>query len=286
MIIKSLRRKEASFDQLVYYINLGAGKNDYYLAHNFLCDPTDTESVIKQFEDNSEYLPPRKNGNYIYHEIISLPTQSTSLENANQILEDLAQQYIQKRCPETLAYARIHNNTDKPHIHLAISANKLMDSKRMRLSKKQFRDIQIELEQYKLEKYPELGNQKFYAMDHHSEKAKTKHAEHQITKAGKVTKKQRVITILSEALDITISFKELDQQLKKHQLALYQRGKTVGVMDLETNKKYRLKTLALDDQYQQFKQAVTQMEKQRQQMQQIRQSRKQHDYKNQQEPKP
>lgn len=275
MIIKSLRRKEANFDQLVYYINHGANKNGCYLAHNFLCDPTDTESVIKQFEDNSKHLPPLKGGNYMYHEIISLPQHAKSFKNTDKILEDLAQKYIQKRCPDNLVYARIHNDTNKPHIHLAISANKVMDSKRMRLSKKGFRDIQIKLEQYKVEKYPELGNQKLYAHSHQSEKAKTTHAENQMSKAGKVTKKQHAINSLSQAFDIAINFKELDQLLKKNQLALYQRGKTVGLMDLKTQKKYRLKTLGLDRQYQQFKHAVMQVEKQRQTILKVRQSHQQ-----------
>jgi hypothetical protein len=74
MIIKSLSRKKPSFIQLYDYMVSGAEKNHFVISKNLY--NTDTRrDVIGSFQANAKHLPKRKNGVFLYHEIISLPEQ-------------------------------------------------------------------------------------------------------------------------------------------------------------------------------------------------------------------
>ncbi len=262
MIVKSLSRHSRSFDQLVCYIDHGAGEHDYYLAHNFLALPNDTAAVVKQFQDNADYLVDSPGSVYMYHEMISLPAECAELDNADEILAGLVQQWINRRCPGHLVYARIHRERC-PHVHLAISANPVQNIRRQRLSKKQFREIQVDLENYRLQHYPELGKQRLYQQIGRHEQIRQTDAEIQLQKrTGKITEKQRVTQIVSEALDIAITPAELHQQVKAKGLQFYQRGKTVGVIQSATGRKFRLKTLGLAARYQKLQQMMQVVERQ------------------------
>ena len=74
MIIKSLSRKKPTFFQLYDYMLEGADDKDFIISKN-LYQTNSRKEVLKQFTKNYEFLPKRKNGNSLYHEIISLPYQ-------------------------------------------------------------------------------------------------------------------------------------------------------------------------------------------------------------------
>ncbi len=269
MIVKSLSRRSRSFAQLVCYMDHGAGEHDYYLAHNFLALPDNTAAVVKQFQENAEYLVDSPGSVYMYHEIISLPAECAELDNADDVLANLVQQWIRRRCPEHLVYARIHREKN-PHAHLAISANPVQINRRQRLSKKAFRQIQVDLENYRLRHYPELGKQRLYHQIQQPERVRQTDAEIQLQKrTGKTTEKQWVAQIVSEALDIAITPAELHKQVKAKGLQFYKRGKTVGVIQIATGRKFRLKTLGLATRYNKLQQVMRVVERQRQELEQI-----------------
>lgn len=73
MIIKSMSRKEPSFAQLTAYMTDEKSDRDFDLhQHVFSRDP---EHIAHEFETNARLLAKRKNGNYLYHEILSLDTR-------------------------------------------------------------------------------------------------------------------------------------------------------------------------------------------------------------------
>lgn len=265
-----MSRKDPSFGQLVLYMDIGAGSHDYYLAHNFLADPEDTVAIIKQFQENADTLN-HLGKVFMFHEVIALPIESHSLKNADAILVDLVQRYIDKRCPNQLVYARIHRERNRPpHVHLCISSNEIGQERRKRLTKKQFAQIQEELEAYQLEQYPELGDRRVYTQEKPPERIKRTQAEMQIQKrTGKISDKQQIAQWIGEALEIAIAPTELQQLLKDKGLKLYQRGKTSGVIKLSTGRKYRLKTLGLDGRFEQLEQTINAIERQRAEFEQI-----------------
>ena len=123
MIIKSMSRKQPSFDQLLAYIDRDGAAGEFRLRHNLL--GRSREAMVREFERNAKLLPKRKNGVYLYHEIISLK-RASSLEAGEQRekLRHIVDSYIQGRCPDNLCYGGLHQDKDHSyHYHLAISAN-------------------------------------------------------------------------------------------------------------------------------------------------------------------
>lgn len=270
MIIKSLARKTPSFDHLTEYIcDPASDAGHSAISHNLWANPNDMDAMVREFEGNYQYLAQRKNGNAMYHEIIVLPPH-VEHHQAKPILLDLAHAYLQKRAPSQLAFGRIHTDRDHPHIHLIISSNAAKSRKRESLSKAEFAEIQAEVERYKLENYPELTEQ-FYQPKNTQEqrrerqnpKLKKSHRERSSEIRTKVpSKRQQVRDKFEDLLNRSQTISELMQQLRGAGLELYRRGKSDGLLDARSGRKYRLKTLGLADTFSDFqKQSHEQMQR-------------------------
>ncbi len=164
MIIKSMSRKAPTFSQLIAYIGQNSDPSlGTVFARNIYADGLDAQAVAGQFLDNYRYLPERKNGNALYHEVIVLGPQA-QLEKAQveAALCDLAERYCSKRAPHQLAWGRVHHDTGYPHIHLMISANAVRSDRRVRLDRKGLAKVQQDLEAWRDEQFPELNGGVIY----------------------------------------------------------------------------------------------------------------------------
>lgn len=260
MIIKSMARKTPSFGQLVQYFH----KDQYHrkaptFSHN-MWETDNTDNIAAEFEENATFLPKRANGNYLYHECIVLghhPEVSTAKQM--RILLDLVRQYVSLRAPDQMVYGRMHLDTNYYHFHLCISANTVRGKQRRWLSKSAFDNIQRQMEKYKLEKYPELGSEKYYDHDARREKwakakaeredkAKLSRQEYELKKrTGKPSQKEQDRIAILDVFETALSELELTHRLAQLGFETYTRGKAEGVMRTDTGRKYRLKTLGLDD---------------------------------------
>jgi hypothetical protein len=158
MIIKSMSRKHPSFDQLIDYIESERKlkSRQFSIFHNIY--NRDSEKLKAEFAENAEQLKFRKNGVYLYHEVISI-TRATHIEEAEQkaILQKIVTEYLKMRARNNLAYAVLHEDKkDNLHFHIVISANEAQSTTRKRLSKADFAEIQTRLEKWTLETYPQL----------------------------------------------------------------------------------------------------------------------------------
>lgn len=247
-----MARKEPSFRSLYEYMHKEKNRGSLVVIHNLLAKEDDKEKIINAFKENAKLLKKRKNGNYLYHEIISIArNDKLSIKEQEKILFDLTNRYLQKRAKNLLAYGVVHYDKENLHMHLMISANELYSSKRFRLSKREFNTIQKEIEEYRLEKYPNLDNRKLYTQSKEikREKEKVNQKEYQMQKSGRVTKKQIVKEMILDIFENSKTKEEFLLNLKSKNLKLYQRGKSIGIEDLNTARKYRLKTLGLLDKY-------------------------------------
>lgn len=154
MIVKSMARKSAGFAQLLRYLDK-PGETITAFLHNFRTSPAEQVNVLGQFRENARYLPPRKGGNILYHEVLSFSKDSAPFLTVPMI-EDLAGRYLDMRAPYALAYAKVHAQSACPHVHLVLSANDLESEKRIRVSKADFGRIKKQLERYQRERYPLL----------------------------------------------------------------------------------------------------------------------------------
>lgn len=246
MIIKSMARKVPSFAQLVGYMEKDAG--DRVLYHNFYGhDRMRAEEIVREFEENSRRLPRRKNGNALYHEILSLNAgHSLSREEARRVLADIGHEYLSRRAPGQLAYGALHRDTGHLHLHLCISSNPVGKPNRVRIAKREFADIQKEIEDLVRERYPELNQERVYTKERYRERVKTSSREQSLKeRTGKGSRKEEIAGVVHGLLEYARSREELDALLERSGLKLYERGKTLGLVDSD-GKRHRLKTLGLD----------------------------------------
>ena len=262
MIIKSLSRKKPSFFQLYDYMLDGADDKDFIIAKN-IYKAGARKDVLRQFNKNYALLPKRKNGNALYHEIISLPQQDISeipIRKQKEILYTIANSYLEKRVGLNLCFGVIHEEKDHLHCHLMISSNEKQADKRYRLEKSDLARIQKEMEIYKQERFPELEDKVLYNKERTKNKyqsSQSKDRENQFKHRKKEpSRKDQLKQIITEAILDSYSTSQLQKKLKKQNLEFYQRGKTAGIIDLEakaqgkTKHKHRFKTLDLEQEYQ------------------------------------
>ncbi|MGH1447697.1 MAG: relaxase/mobilization nuclease domain-containing protein [Cognatishimia sp.] len=123
MIVKSMSRKEPSFGQLVGYIERGASGTAWRIRHNLLA--RNLGGIRDEFAQNGDLLQRRKNGVYLYHEIISITrAQGVSLERQKTALREIAERYIEERCQDNQVFGNLHEDQEHSlHYHLIISAN-------------------------------------------------------------------------------------------------------------------------------------------------------------------
>jgi hypothetical protein len=229
MIIKSLSRQNKSFKALYSYLT--RDKDSLLRGFNLYANPYNKKELVKEFLDNANYLRKSRGKNYYYHEIISLDINTLNSEKQIAILNDIANKYISLRAENHLTFSALHTDKEHIHMHLMISANEYMGTKRVRLSKKDFSTIQKEIETYLHTIYPELGKTKLY--NKNFEKIRSK--------------KQELCFRLDELFKHSSSKDLFEKKRQKLELEFYTRGKTTGV--IFDGKKYRLKTLEKLEKY-------------------------------------
>ncbi len=115
----------------------------------------DPDQIRREFQANARLLPARKNGNILFHEVLSFSAADQEALSPS-VLEALTRRYLEIRAPYALGYARAHFDSGNPHVHIVLSANNFASHRRLRLPKARFREIQMELERYQRQIFPQL----------------------------------------------------------------------------------------------------------------------------------
>jgi hypothetical protein len=273
MIIKSLSRKARTtsgsihsrsggspFHTLLQYMNRGVLQEDgrAVLWHNLYGGQNSREEeILFEFEKNAKYLPERKNGNVLYHEIISFAAgHSLSKDELCRKIADIGQKYLQERAPNQLAYGVIHQDTQHVHLHLIVSANEIGKRDRVRLSKEEFLKIQKGIELFTLEKYKELSQTPIYSKDRQHDRIKQKNNEQEMKqRTGVPSKKELLKGKLHQIFERARNPNELAALLSENGVQFYTRGRNTGVILREadgTEKRHRLDTLGVGEHYAQM----------------------------------
>jgi len=234
MIIKSMSRKEGSFSQLYEYMENGASRQDDKYRFIYNCFGRKKEQVLDEFSTNSKHLKHRKNGVYLYHEIISISrSKSLSNEEQKQALYEIVQEYTKRRAFGNLACGYMHDEKENNlHFHLMISSNEVGKSNRTSLRKKEFSTLKVEMEKWVLQKYPELGQEKIISKNNQYK-----------------DKKEEFTDSLQSILSTAKSRDELHKLLENNEASYKVRGKSITFTNGKTGKKHRLNTLGLGSEY-------------------------------------
>lgn len=263
-----MSRKSPSFGQLLAYMTIPE-RTGPSVTHNLQATGGDVAEVHREFLDNFRYLPARKNGNVLYHEVLSFSDQDRSNVTPS-ILEDLTRKYLDLRAPFALAYAQAHfQETDCPHVHIMISANKIRSHRRVSLSRAEFAKVKRNLEAYQRQRYPFLEHSVVFERGRSKRKGQIspiRQRRNESERARRLTKdggqqepsqKEQIRDLVAQQLAVADSGKAFFLRLKNLGLLLYKRGKHVAVQDLAgrcgaTGRRYRLKTLGLENVFQHF----------------------------------
>jgi len=248
MVIKSMSRKKVSFAQLYDYIN-SHDEVPYFVSWNLnLQNHMDRERVLNQFYQNARLLQYRKNGNALYHEIISFKyTPGVPLNRQMKALHDVTVKYLQARGNHLLSYGRMHMSQGHLHFHVMLSSNELYQSKRHRLSTHEFNQIRVQCERYLQQNYPELKQPTIYDREQTPNPTQAKNREYEFKKrTGKQTKKEQMREHLLELL-LNVPNQDVEQWLRLHGFEPYKRGQTFGVT--YNGKRYRFTTLGIQEEF-------------------------------------
>lgn len=261
MIVKSFSRKNADPLPTLKYFLKGKEKESQFFTQK-IRTKNDLKKIAKEFENNSKSFQKRKNSVYFYHEIIAINALDSSKKDA-EILIDLAKEYLKSRAPNALCYAKVHHHGKTPHIHLLISANSYRSQKKIRLSKAKFQQIKHEIEVYQKKHYPQLTHSLAQTKTSRQrkkgvkEKRKCREEERekrlQKEKRTIPTKKQEVARLVELALQHAHSQQDFESKLKSLGFTFYTRGKSFGVQNRATARRYRLQTLGIGENYERAK---------------------------------
>lgn len=104
------------------------------------------ENMFTQFENNNAKRKiQRKNANRIYHEILSFNKLDADKLNTSD-LKKLARYYAKVRSENSLVVSAMHSDKEHLHIHNIISAVEFETGKAVRLSRTDFRNVKLALE--------------------------------------------------------------------------------------------------------------------------------------------
>lgn len=241
MIIKIKSIKTKDFGRLVRYIVKDSSYDTFILRHNL--KGTVMTDWITEFEDNERKYRThkRKNATILTHEIMSFAKEDTE-HLSLAILKELARRYIDLRGREAIVLATPHFDQDHTHIHFLFSGIKYKSNASIRMSKKQFKKIKQDIQQYQLDQYPELTHSVVWHGKGNQTVVNDK--EYRVISRKGESDKQKVKRIVGEIKEMTASAEELYEKLKQHDIIPYTRsGKTVGV--IYNKRKYRWRVLGV-----------------------------------------
>jgi len=123
MILKSMSRKSPSFGQVIRRIDKSAVDEQPLLRNLTPLQAADRRRLVEEFRKNSDLLPSRKNGNMLYHEILSVAVVPGKEEEQKIALRETAQRYLELRADGLMAFGRMHHEPGHIHYHFVLSAN-------------------------------------------------------------------------------------------------------------------------------------------------------------------
>ena len=254
MIIKSMSRKHRTFSQLYHYMKDGSSRSSEYdyFSHNIYSRKD--QDIINEFVANSRKVKARKNGNYLFHEVIAITkSKQLTLEQEKERLFDIVRNYVDMRCKNNLVAGYMHDEKDiNVHFHLMISSNELDEFKNQRLTKFDFDKAKKQLERYVIEKYPELEQDIIMNAKAEQKKSRESNKAAEIKrKGGRLEKKEHMVKTLNSIFSNSRTMNEYFTQLEQQHIEMYNRGSAIGFINKTDGKKYRLKTLALEEQFKQ-----------------------------------
>ncbi len=155
MIYKVLSRHSNSYASLLSYIfkETKTSSKQMFL-HNIR--GTSKKEWVREFKQNESYRKHKRSDQaYVFHEILSF--SNADKEKINEtILKDIVTEYIRLRGKTGVFAGAVHYDKEHIHIHFCVSSVEFRTGKAFRLSPTQLRELKTTLQEFHIQKYPEL----------------------------------------------------------------------------------------------------------------------------------
>lgn len=230
MILKNLTRR-SNTGQLVNYLfkQEKDNKPKLILKHNLRS--RSTKGWTKELDKNFELrLNRRKDSIRLHHTIISFSNKDKKQIN-QELLKDITKKYIELRGKDNIYLASSHHDKEHIHLHIVMSSTKLITGESNRISRQEFKDLKLALDQYQKERYPELLN----SLPAHGKSQKLQLPDPELKlqdREGKLSQMQGLLETVETVYSRSKSLDNFLSELKSEGIKTYDRGgKVYGVED-------------------------------------------------------
>jgi predicted DNA-binding protein (MmcQ/YjbR family) len=185
----------------------------------------------------------RKNNIFLTQEIISFHREDSKNITLKK-MQDMAREYMRLRNPNSVFVASPHFDKSHWHIHIIVASVEYRSGKSLRMSRRELADLKKGIQNYQIEKYPELSK----SIVKHGRKRKSKITDKEYQykqRTGKQTKREELFSIISDCHKNSKTQEDFLTRLKTTGLQTYIRGGRIYGVIYE-DKKYRFKTLGID----------------------------------------
>jgi len=248
MIVKIKSFKKPEFKRLLEYIlndenRLYNHDNKSFLITHNLKGRT-LNKFVDQYQLNEKFRLRRRTDSVILtHEIISFHKDDSEKITVEK-LEAIARQYINLRNPKGIFLAVPHFDKEHYHIHICTSGVEYRIGKSLRMSKAGFQKLKKDIQNYQIERYPELSQ----SLVAYSEQgiAKKSDKEYQLRRrSGRATKKEKLLELIEKSMNKSRNQDDFQSILQESGIELYKRrGKPTGIVF--ENLKFRFSKLGFD----------------------------------------
>ncbi|MBK8243328.1 MAG: relaxase/mobilization nuclease domain-containing protein [Saprospiraceae bacterium] len=217
-------------------------KSEPILKHNLRS--RSATGWTKEFESNDSLRLYKRSDNIkLNHTILSFSNKDIE-HISKDLLKDISKKFIELRGNDNLYLASSHHDKDHIHLHILMSSTKYMTGESNRISKKEFHELKMALDDYQKEKYPEL----IHSLPNHGKLTKVQSQDISYPFKDSIrtlSQKQQISETITEVYGKTNSGQEFLSQLKFEGLEPYYRGGSVyGIED--EGRHFRFKTIGFD----------------------------------------
>ena len=245
-IVKVLARHNPSYGSLIEYLSKeGKSKNGKpaILTHNF--KGIDKPAWVQELMQNESFRRyPKATQIFLYHTIISFSNLENKELITEEVLQDLANQYINLRGNNGMYLLAFHGDKEHQHIHVLESGLQYRTGMAHRLSHQDLHELKTQFQEYHKEHYPFLTHS---LPEHGKGKDYTKDNEYYGKEKRtniKETIKQQVQDLFSQAT----SQQHFLQLLQENNLNHYERnGKITGIVFEDMKFRFSRLDIELDE---------------------------------------
>lgn len=245
MIIKIKSHKRPVFEKILNYMihdkDRLFDKEGKSFAITYNLKGNSVMEWAEQFRDNEQWRQRRRTDSVMLtHEILSWHRDDAGNISLAK-LEAMAREYINQRNPKGIYVAVPHFDKEHYHVHICASGIEYKTGKSLRLTKTNLQKLKKDIQQFQVEKYPELS--KSIVQHGKKEKSLTTEKEYQYKlRTGRQSDKELLIGMLKTCYKKANSRETFFQLLNEVNLKTYERGgKTTGI--IFNDQKFRLNRL-------------------------------------------